>query len=107
MPVTKRKTYEIIRNDDRLGDTVDVGGRSVKFGRNGAAHTDDPGVAAEIQARHGYNSKSGDGLATVIELEAYNEKRHTDPVKRTHYFTMPEMPWKTKSRASRRAKEQP
>lgn len=83
MAVWRRKRYEVVRNTTRPGfDAVDTGKRRLRFGRSGAFTVDDPGEAAEIQARY---MKRSVGDVVVIE---------TDHPQRGALWVVPEMPWK-------------
>jgi len=88
----KPKTFEIVKSGKR--DVLDVDGRVLKFNKRGVTTTDDPGVARAVEQKYGYGRGPGDGSAVVIPLERYNEHRHADPVRRTHYFQVPALPWK-------------
>ncbi len=93
MAVTQRKTYEIVKSGRR--DTLDVDGKTLRFNKRGVTTTDDPGIARAVRERYGYETKTGDGSAVVCELEAYNEHRDRRPGANAHYWSVPEMPWKT------------
>ena len=99
MAATRRKTFEIVRAGKK--DVLDLDGKTLRFNRRGVAKTDDPGVARAVEQKYGYHSKSGDGSAVVIPLEAYNEHRDRK-VRRTYYFTNPGMPWARYDETGRR-----
>lgn len=100
MAVTKAKTFEIIRaTGSRLkpGDVLEVDGHKVKINKQGVAAVPDAGLQRALLAKYGKKAGGAHGGQILsAELEAYNEHRHADPVRRTHYWTMPEMPWKKK-----------
>lgn len=98
MAVTRAKMYELVRaTGSRLkpGDTLEVGGRKVKVNRQGTARVRDARLAEDLLAKYGPKSLNRGTANQLIgaELETYNQERHADPVRRTHYFTMPAMPW--------------
>lgn len=93
MSTNKPKCFEVINNTDKHIKSITVGGRRVKFKRNGTAMVDDPGVAREIEQRFGPKAKGHEGGKVVVApLEAYNERRDRQ-VKRVNYMTSPGMPW--------------
>lgn len=99
MSVTKAKSYQLIRaTGSRLkpGDTLEVGGRRVRINRQGTVRVKDAGMAKEIEAKYGPKSLNRGTANQLIaaEVETYNQERHADPVRRTHYFSVPELPWK-------------
>lgn len=103
MAVTKPKMYELIRaTGSRLkpGDVLEAGGRTIRVNRQGNVRVADPGFARELEAKYGKRAPDYRHRGQLIgaELETYNQARHLDPVRRTHYWTMPEMPWKRKGR---------
>lgn len=108
MSTAKPKTFEIIRaTGSRLkpGDVLEAGGRTVKINRQGVAAVADAGFQRALLDKYGKKSGGAHGGQILsAELEAYNEHRHADPVRRTHYFTMPEMPWKKKSKGVKHAR---
>lgn len=98
MAVSKSKMYELVRaTGSRLkpGDVLEAGGRKVKVSRNGNIRLRDTGFAKELAAKYGKKSldRQNAGQLIDVELETYNQDRHSDPVKRTHYFTCVAMPW--------------
>lgn len=105
MSTSKRKTYEIIPasgSNLKPGEVLEAGGRQVRLDRNLSAMVDDPGLARDLEQKYRGTGKK----ILTAELEAYNERRHADPVRRRHYFTMPEMPWKKGKRHANRKSSQ-
>lgn len=101
MPVTKGKMVEFVRaTGSRLkpGDVLEAGGRTVKVNKAGTVRVRDAGFAKDLAAKYGKKSRdwANAGQLIDVELETYNQARHLDPVRRTIYWTMPEMPWKRK-----------
>lgn len=99
MGISKAKSYQLIRaTGSRLkpGDTLEVGGRKVRINQQGTVRVDDAGMAKEIEAKYGPKSLNRGTANQLIsaEVETYNQARHVDLVKRTHYFSVPELPWK-------------
>lgn len=107
MSVTKAKTFELIRaTGSRLkpGDVLEVDGHKVKVNKAGVIPVADAGLQRALVAKYGRRATGANGGQLLsAELEAYNEFRHVDPVRRTHYFTMPEMPWKKKAKRRKNA----
>lgn len=98
MAVTRSKMYELVRaSGSRLkaGDELEVGGRKVKINRHGNVRVRDAGLAEALIEKYGPKSRTRGAANQLIgaELETYNQDRHADPVRRTHCFTMPAMPW--------------
>lgn len=96
------KTFEIVKSGKK--DVLEIDGRQLRFNKRGVTTTDDAGIARAIEQKYGYASKTGDGSAVVIPLEAYNEHRDRK-VKRTYYFTNPAMPWAKYDELGRRVKD--
>ena len=97
MAINSRKTFEIVAATPgpKKIRSIDVGGRRVKFKKNGTARVDDPGVAAELESRYGQKAKGADaGQVVVIPLEQYNEDRDRRKGSNPFYWTVPELPWK-------------
>lgn len=109
MAINQKKTFEIVNANPkgRRIRSINVGGRTVKFKKNGTARVDDPGVAAEIEKRYGWKAKGADGGQVIVcPLEQYNEDRDRRPGANVIYHTIPALPWHQYDADGRRIKEQ-
>lgn len=109
MAVVKPKMYELVRaTGSRLkpGDVLEAGGKKVKVNKSGNVRVRDAGLAKELAAKYGKKSRDWQNAGQLIdvELETYNQERHFDPVRRTHYFVLPAMPWHKYDADGRRIK---
>jgi hypothetical protein len=109
MSVTRAKEYQLIRaSGSRLkpGDTLEVGGRTVKVNRQGTVRVKDAAFGAALVEKYGPKSRNPGTFNQLVgaELETYNQERHADKVRRTHYFTMPALPWHQYDELGRRIK---
>ena len=68
-----QKKTEIIKNSVNAPDGIIVDGKTMTFNKHGQMFVDDPGMAAEIDARHGRNN--GDGSLLTIPIDDWM----TDP----------------------------
>jgi len=78
--------WEVIRATRRPLESVDVDGKQMKFGRDGAFRVNDEGVAAAIREEY---ARKGDVTVTRIRYPGAADRGH-------YYFfgQLPEMPWK-------------
>ena len=78
--------WEVIRATRRPLESVDVDGKQMKFGKDGAFRVNDEGVAAAIREEY---AKKGDVTVTRIRYPGAADRGH-------YYFfgQLPEMPWK-------------
>src|SRR4030067_854439 len=78
--------WEVIRATRRDLPSIDVDGKQMKFGRDGAFRVNDEGVAAAIREEY---AKKGDVTVTRIRYPGAADRGH-------YYFfgQLPEMPWK-------------
>ena len=79
-------TWEVIRATRRPLESVDVDGKQMKFGKDGAFRVNDEGVAAAIREEY---ARKGDVTVTRIRYPGAADRGH-------YYFfgQLPEMPWK-------------
>ena len=78
--------WEVIRATRRPLESVDVDGKQMKFGKDGAFRVNDEGVAAAIREEY---ARKGDVTVTRIRYPGAADRGH-------YYFfgQLPEMPWK-------------
>src|SRR3970040_20895 len=78
--------WEVIRATRRDLPGIDVDGKQMKFGKDGAFRVNDEGVAAAIREEY---ARKGDVTVTRIRYPGAADRRH-------YYFfgQLPEMPWK-------------
>ena len=78
--------WEVIRATRRDLPGLDVDGKQMKFGKDGAFRVNDEGVAAAIREEY---AKKGDVTVTRIRYPGAADRGH-------YYFfgQLPEMPWK-------------
>jgi len=67
--VTRKKGFEIIKGKTDTPDVIEVGGKKVKFDKNGLAVVHDKGLADDIEAVYGAHSKTGDKSVFVCEVD--------------------------------------
>ena len=82
------KKWEVIRATRRPLESIEVDGKKMKFGKDGAFRVSDEGVAAAIREEY---AKKGDVTVTRIRYPGAHDRGH-------YYFWggWPEMPWKKK-----------
>ena len=78
--------WEVIRATRRPLESVDVDGKQMKFGKDGAFRVNDEGVAAAIREEY---ARKGDVTVTRIRYPGAADRGH-----RYFFGQLPEMPWK-------------
>ena len=77
--------WEVIKATTRELDALDVDGKQMRFGKDGAFRVTDPGVAAAIRQTYG---RRGDVTVTRIRYPHVSDRGHT------YLFSVPALPWK-------------
>ena len=78
--------WEVIRATRRDLPSLDVDGKQMNFGKDGAFRVNDEGVAAAIREEY---AKKGDVTVTRIRYPGEHDRGH-----RYFFGQLPEMPWK-------------
>ena len=76
--------YEVIQAVQRPVN-VEVDGKEMPFGRDGAFRVRDSGVADEIRAK--YSAKKGEVTVTRVKYPHIADRGHK------YFFAVPAMPW--------------
>jgi len=88
--IRRVKKWEIVKATIRPLKELEVGGRRIRFNRNGIAETFDAGLARDIEAKHGWK-RTGDVVINEIDYEDPSRERG-----HVYTFTVPDLPWKRK-----------
>jgi hypothetical protein len=78
--------WEVIKATTRDLPSINVDGKEMQFGREGAFRVSDPGVAAAIRQTY---AQRGDVTVTRVRYPHQSDRGH-----RYFFGSMPEMPWK-------------
>jgi hypothetical protein len=91
--VSKKKSYEILKQTRAPIKGIGVNGKMLKFNENGQFVTHDAGLAREIEGMYGH--KKGNGAVRVIEVDDLNPSynRGSDGRRVRASFVVPRLPW--------------
>ncbi|HKZ77717.1 MAG TPA: hypothetical protein VJ124_05285 [Pyrinomonadaceae bacterium] len=89
--------WEVIRATRRDLPSLDVDGKQMNFGKDGAFRVNDEGVAAAIREEY---AKKGDVTVTRIRYPGEHDRGH-----RYFFGQLPEMPWKENGNGETEAEE--
>ena len=92
------KKWEVIRATRRDLPSIDVDGKQMRFGEDGAFRVNDEGVAAAIREEY---ARKGDVTVTRIRYPGAADRGH-----RYFFGQLPEMPWKENGNGETKAEEE-
>ena len=80
--------WEVIKATTRDLPSLDVDGKEMRFGKDGAFRVNDPGVADAIRQTY---ARTGDVTVTRVRYPSVHDRGH-----RYFFGSLPAMPWKEK-----------
>jgi len=80
--------WEVIKATTRDLPSLDVDGKEMRFGKDGAFRVNDPGVAEAIRQTY---ARTGDVTVTRVRYPSVHDRGH-----RYFFGSLPAMPWKEK-----------